>query len=994
MKTATTDAAVKHAACISLLALMSATSAHAQETAPGSAPDTADQASYETVIVVTGSRIAQQAAATPNPVTSVSADSIQQSGTTNLTDYLETVPALVGSLSSYDNSGERAHIGFTGLNLLNLRNLGFDRTLVLVDGKRHVSSVEGFQAVDAGTIPTDLIERVEVFTGGASAVYGADGVSGVVNFIQKKHFEGITLRAQNGISEQGDAGQRLIALTAGHNFADGRGNFAVAWEHGEEDSLTTHERTALSGANRTGFYLNPAPAPGAPQYVPLKDVRLYDTSRQGGIDVDFDGFPDFYGANATPFAYGGYVPPYFMQGGSGTLYSDYNTSLLPEINRDIVNAIGHFTFSPAFELYGEAKYANTKSYSLTQPTWDYYLFIPEDNPYIPAALQPLVANIGAGGVLVNRDNFDLGLRGEDITRETVRTVLGARGDLSAHLKYDLSYVFGQTKITNHHVNDILTDRFLAAIDVVNGPDGPTCRANLDPNWVPFQPFQIYGGTRAIIPPTTFAPGECQPLNLFGEGVNSQAAIDWLMADSTDHSKLTQHVVSGALTGDTGAFLELPGGPVSFALGGEYREERSSFTADPLIQQGLTFISPLYNSRGKFHVAEIFGETTLPLVNDQPFAYRLDLNGAIRFSDYSSIGSTTSWKIGGNWAPVHDIALRGSYSTAVRAPNITELYGADSSTAQRINDPCSSVNLGNGTQYRAANCATLLGALGVADPSSFTGSGSPIPGLWSSNPDVREEKAKTWTAGVVLQPGFAPRLTLTADWYNIRISNAISTATARQLAMLCVDQQTLNNPYCGLVTRSDGSSAPAGYITGFSTMPLNVASFRTAGLDVALDYTIPTARAGTFGIHAKGNYLDKLSFVPVPGAAAVDEAYVGGSWNAPYVSPKYQVTADLGWTKGPATVNYRISYFSKTYRYDRQTVASNPDVVAPEYMKLKARFVNDLYAAYDVTEQFQIYGGVNNLFNQKPVLGELAFPASAVGRYFYIGAKVKLADIFE
>ena len=982
MVRSTRKAALKSAAYLPLFALMGTSAAYAKDTAPDTTADASSPDDDGNIIIVTGSRIAQQLVTASNPVTMVTAENIQQAGTSNLTDYLKTVPALVGSSSSFDNSGDRASIGTTGLNLPNLRNLGFNRTLTLIDGKRHVASVEGMQSVDVNTIPSDLIERVEVFTGGASAVYGADGVSGVVNFIQKKNFEGITIRAQNGISEHGDAGQRLIALTAGHNFADGRGNFAIAWEHGEEDRLEASQRSRLRGGNRVGFFLNPNPAPGAPQYVPLDDVRYFGTSRQGAIDVDFDFVPDFYGANGTPYDIGTPIPGFqYQQGGSGTLISDFNNELLPEINRDIVNATGHFEISPAFEIYGEAKYANTQSYSLSQPSFHSFLLVMGYNPFIPANL------VGAPALLVNRDHFDLGIRGEDIDRETIRTVIGARGELSDHLKYDVSYVFGQTKITNHHINDILTDRFFAAIDAIDIGRGPTCMANLNPAWTSTQ--LAYAPVTA----TTFAPGECIPFNLFGDGVNNQAAIDWLKADTTDHSKLTQHVISGALSGDTGGFLELPGGPIGFALGGEYREEHSSFTPDPLIQQGLTFVGALGNSSGKFHVTEFFGETLLPVLKDEPFAYRLDLNAAIRLSDYSTIGSTTAWKIGGNWAPVRDVTFRGSYSTAVRAPNISELYGATSQTGALINDPCNATNLQNGTQYRTANCQALLSGLGVGNPAVFIGNGNPMLGLAGSNPDLREEKAKTWTAGVVLQPDFIPRLTISADWYNIRIDSAINTASAEQLAALCVDQPTLDNQYCDQIVRSDGSVLPAGYITGFNLKPFNVANFKTAGLDVTLAYSIPTTKAGTFNIRLQGNYLDKLSYVPIPGATAINTAYVGGSENG-ITSPKYQITTDLSWSKGPAMVNYRISYFSRTYRFDRQTVASNPDVTAPEYMKLKERFVNDVYASYDVSDQFQIYGGVNNLFDQKPALGELSFPVSAVGRFFYIGAKVKLADIFE
>lgn len=987
MKSTVKKVALQSATCLAALAI-SGTAAYAQDAEEG--------ADADDVIIVTGSRIPQPELDAANPVVTISNDDIVDSGTTNLTDYLQTIPALQGSSNSFDNSGDRAGIGATGLNLLDLRNLGFDRTLVLVDGRRHVAAVDGLQSVDINTIPSDLIERVEVFTGGASAVYGADGVSGVVNFIQKKDFEGITARAQTGISSHGDAGQRLIAVTAGHNFADGRGNFAIAWEHGEEDRLSQHQRKRYTGTNQVGFYLNADDTEGPgenndgiPDNIPLNNVRYFDTSREGGIDVDFDGFPDFYGAQGLPYDPGIFVPNFYQQGGSGTLVSDYGNDLRPEINRDIVSAIAHFDFSDAFTLYAEGKYANTRSFSVGQPSFDYYLFIPEDNPYIPTAVRPFI-DPANGGVLVNRDNFDFGRRGEDIKRETIRTVIGAKGEISPNLSYDVSYVFGRAKITNHYIGDILTDRYYAAIDAVDdGSGGVTCRVNVDPTWTPFQPFNY---TRGEVPPTTFAPGDCLPLNIFGEGVASQAAMDWIKTDTTDRSKITQHVVSGALTGNTKGMFELPGGPIGFAVGGEYRKEKSSFVADPLAQQGLTFTNVLGNTKGQFDVWEVFAEINAPILADMPFAHRLAVDGAIRYSDYSTIGSTTAWKVGGNWAPVRDITLRGTYSKAVRAPNISELFGARSQTFLFIDDPCDTAFLQNGTQYRVDNCAALLGSLGVSSPSTYTDMRSTnIPGFAGGNPNIREETAKTWTAGVVLQPSFIPRLVITADWYDIRINNAINTVEPETVAELCVDQATLDNQYCDAIVRQNGAGGPAdaGNIVSFNVGPLNVANFKTSGLDFTVSYRHPTQSAGTFGVRVIGNYLHKLQFVPIPGADPVNEAYVA----SPSVSPKFQITTDLTWETGPFSLDWQINYASKLYRFDRQTVASNPDVVEPKYLKLKERFSHDVSFNFEVTEQFEFYGGVNNLFNQKPALGSLNTPVSAVGRFFFVGARVKLADVF-
>ncbi|WP_159795258.1 TonB-dependent receptor plug domain-containing protein [Croceibacterium salegens] len=959
----------------------------------------AESAEEGPAIIVTGSRIRRQDFDTPNPVLSVGTAQVEESGTTNLTDFLSGIPALQGSSGSDRNGGEQAAIGFTGLNLLDLRNLGTQRTLVLVDGRRHVAGTNGTQAVDINTIPSDLVERVDILTGGASAIYGADGVSGVVNFVMKHNFEGITARGQYGVSDAGGGAQKLAALTAGTNFSDGRGNVAIAYEHGEEDRLPYAKRKRYSASRLTAFYLNPDDPENQGGYtgpndngiadnIPLADVRYFDTNREGGIDIDFDGFPDYLvnsDGNVVAFDGGKFVPDFYSQGGNATHVSDYRLDILPKINRDIVNVITHYEFSPEITLFAEGKYANIKSFSLSQPTYDYYLYIPFDNPFIPASVAAIAPY---GDVLVNRDNFDLGIRGEDITRETWRGVIGLRGDLTDNLNYEVSYTYGQMKATNHYVDDMFTDRFYAAIDVVEDPatGQPTCRVNLDPSWTPFQPYNY---TRNEIPPTTFQPGECLPLNIFGENVADPAAIAWVQADTTDREKLTQNVVSASVSGDLANVFTFPGGgALGFAVGAEYRRETSSFDPDDLLEQGLTYGNKLGPVVGKYDVFELFSEVRLPILQGMPFAENLEVGGAVRYSDYSTIGTTWAWKVDANYSPVRDIAIVGTYSTAVRAPNIGELFAAPSQTFLFITDPCNQNQVQNGTQYRAANCASLLTSLG-ADPSTYRDTrSSSLPGSVTGNPDLSEETAKTWTVGAILQPSFVPGLSARFDWYDIKIKNAINTATANEIAGLCVDQPTLDNPYCAQITRQNGTGGTAdpGNIVDYTLKPFNVAAFRTAGLDVNLNYRLITDNAGIFTVNLIGNYLDRLTFISVPGAPVTN---IRGE--AITRSPKYTVNADLTWTFDAVTINYGLTYFSKTSRYTNVQMAGNPDIVDDRYRYLKERWQHDIYARFDVSDEVQVFGGVNNLFDQKPSIGTTFYPVSAVGRFFYFGVKVGFDD---
>lgn len=935
-------------------------------------------------IVVTGSRIRRPDFASPSPIVSLGAETIQESGTTNLTDFLSGYPALVGSSTSAANAGDNAGIGATGLNLLNLRNLGTQRTLVLIDGRRQVAAVPGEQAVDINTIPTDLVEGIDVLLGGASAIYGADGVTGVVNFRLKQNFEGISARAQTGISSRGDSGQRLFDLTVGQNFAGGRGNIALSYEHGEEDRLQTKDRKRLSEGNLQTFVNNPNDPdddPTLPDRVPLRDIRYDASAPNGAVDTTFDGYPEFDGSGAV-WNPGTYLGQGYTQGGSATSIASYGNDLLPQINRDIVNLLGHFDISDKLTIFAEGKYANVNTYSLAQPSFDYYIFVPADNPYLPASIRSAI-DPELGGVLVNRDNFDLGQRGEKIRRETYRGVIGARGNISDSFHYELSYNYGQTNVRSQYLGDIYNDRFFAAVDAVRDPATGqiTCRVNIDPTWEPDQPYS----SRTATPVTTFTSGQCSPLNLFANG-QSQAALDFVTAPTTDYSTIKQQVVSGSISGDFRQLFELPGGPIGFAIGGEYRKEQSSFRPDTIEQQGLTYTNVLRPTSGSFDVKEVFGELNAPVIKNRPFFHDLELGAAIRVSDYSTIGRTTTWKVDGMYAPIRDITFRGTYSVAIRAPNISELFGGQSQTYAFFDDPCTSQNLNNGTSYRVANCQALLSGLGVASPAAFADARSTnIAGLSGGNPDLAQEKAKTWTAGLVLAPGFLPGFTASADWYNIDLTNAINTVDPQQLAELCVDQPTLNNQFCSAITRQNGGTT-AGLITGFVVGPQNVAAFRTAGLDLNVNYRLRTAKLGTFNLKLVGAYLDKLDFVGTPGADPTDER--GTAY-----APKYQATGDLTWSSGKVTLNYGLSWFDKTLRYSNLTVAGDPDYVAAEYLYYKARWQHDVFASVDVNKSFQLYGGVRNLFDQQPDVASSGYPTSSVGRFFYAGVRVKAPKLF-
>jgi outer membrane receptor protein involved in Fe transport len=955
----------------------------------------------EEEIVVTGTRAPRPDYAYSNPVTSVDGQALQYSGAVNLTDFLEELPALTNAQDANDSAGANAFIGGAGINLLNLRNLGVDRTLVLVNGRRHVASLPGSAAIDTATIPIDLIERVDISTGGASAVYGADGVSGVVNFILDDDFDGLRIRGQTGWTQEGGAEETFISGVWGVTTDGGRANLTIAAEYTKEDALLMEDRDFTRGENFTQLFPNPDDAGDDPNIfdnLPFDNGRSALINDIGAIDTNFDTAFDFNG-DGTPWDNGLPLDASFQQGGSGTLLSTLFGDILPETERYSFNGFFHYELSERAELFTELKYVHAHALTAQQPTFDQFLLIPGDNLFVPqAALDDFNANLPDLPVpfmLFSRMNFDLGQRAEDATRQTYRGVFGLRGDLSEHVKYNISFVYGQTDTDTININNRYNDRFLAAIDVVDADPGPgivpQCRSNLDPDAAFNDPNTFIRGLLFADPsanyptPISFTPGPgsgCVPLNVFGPNV-SQAAVDWVNVDTTTFSSITQTVFQAYLSGTLDSWFQLPGGSVGFAAGVEWREETSESRFDPRDQSGATFFNVIADSFGEYDASEVFAELSLPLLKDRPLFDSLALDGAVRLSDYSTVGQTTTWKVGGVWAPIADITFRGTVAEAVRAPNIGELFSPASQQFAFINDPCDFRALNNGTEFREANCAAILSGFGI-DPATFEDpNAATVSGIQTGTPTLNAETAETLTLGVILRPRFIPGLVVSLDWYDIELADAIVTSDPEEIAENCVDLPTIDNVYCDALTRSPAS----GGIVDFVQQPFNVAHFTTRGVDFSVVYTFEPADWGwgdwgRFSARVIGNRLEDLTFVNLPGAEPDSDL---GEANA----PEWQTNFDLRWEKGPLTLNYGFNYFSETQRFTLQERQDDPDIAPPEFLNYNARSTHDVQVRYDFGDRLVVYGGVNNLTDQEPDLDQPYYPVGAEGRTFYAGLNARL-----
>jgi iron complex outermembrane recepter protein len=988
-------------------------------------------------VVVTGTHIPRPEYELPNPMTTVNEEEILHSGTINLTDYLKRIPALTASLGDVATSGLNtpatdAGASLSGLNLLNLRNLGFDRTLVLEDGQRIVSSSTGDAGVDTDTIPITLIASVDVVTGGSSAVYGADGVTGVVNFVTKHDLEGVDARIQAGGTEDGGASKYIAAVSVGHNFDDDKGNIELTYEATVQDRLSFLQRDFTKPGGAVFFVPNPANPggvnPALPANIPTKNAFILGLSGIGAIDTNLDGNPDFLG-NGQPFDPGNPINGEFTIGGNGLpAAAAFGADLSPNTHRHIAQITGDEEFSHWFKLSGEFRFAHVDTSSASEPAFFEFQAITDQNPFLPANVAAAITANGTSGL--GPDGSALGLLNEypfqipgvplveKVSRDTYRFVAGASGDFPLpdffhDAKYRVNFDYGQTDLSDDVEHDLVSDRFAAALDAVIDPSTgkPTCRSNLEPGTTPANlgPLGL-GNTFDLLLsyptsgyPKTFTPGPnsgCSPLNLFDPTANNKAAIAFAYQTLHNTGFLSEDDVNGFLSFDFPQVQDLGfAKPVSVVLGGEWRREASSSFSPPIsLTPSLFFASGASPVKGSFSVSEAFGELSIPVLEDQPYAQELSLDLAGRVSSYSTAGTDETWKIGFVYSPITDIKFRGTDAVAVRAPDIGELFAPQQQVFEQINDPCDPANIGQGTSFRSANCQALMDAL--LGPGNYTAGVTPVqsnvtlPTLIGGNPKLSPETARTYTVGVVLQPDFLPSFVATIDYYRVSITNAIEAPSAQSVADQCVDLSSINNPFCAQITRrttAAGPGSPAGSISKATSTQINVALFYTAGVDFTAAYHADLddyfgADSGTLDLNLIGNHLDKIATTPLPGQAPTDTSNQPGS-------PFWQFNLDANWRLDKWSVDYNWQWYNGVLNFTRQSVLSEPNIIAKNLIHTADQNIHSIQVGYDVSTALHVYGGIDNLFYQKPSPNneDIGYPVSPIGRFFYAGVKFNTDD---
>jgi iron complex outermembrane recepter protein len=967
------------------------------QTAP--ADDTTADDANGPAIVVTGSRLASPNLQSTSPVTVVTAEEIKNTGTTRVEDLVNSLPQVFASQgANYSN-------GASGAANLNLRGLGSERTLVLVNGRRLVPGDPTTSAADINVIPGAMVKRIDILTGGASAVYGADAVAGVVNFVMDTNFEGFKVDGQYSFYDHNNRGDaqyvdqlntRGFPFPSGHVADGGTIDTSVAFGAGFDDGhghVTAYagyrKVNAITGADRDYSACNLSARGAATSTGSLYTCGGSSTSANGTFFTNLQTLQ--VGPNRT-----------FIGGRTPFNFAPYNYFQRPD-ERYTAGLFADYEISPALHPYMEFMFMDDRTVAQIAPSGDFgnTFEINCDNPLMSAQQLALVcqpANLfNAGGTTGGvpktfidpttglpyfkallqplRRNVEGGGRRDDLEHTSYRGVLGIKGDLGPVWSYDAYYQYGRTNFAETYSNDFSVTRLARALDVVDDPRvagiNPICRSAL-------------AGTDT----------NCVPWDIFALNSVSAAALNYLQVPGFQRGVNSEQIVSGALTGDLGKYgIRSPGAKdgVQIALGAEYRKEKLELQTDIEFQTGdlAGQGAPTLPVAGKFDVKEFFSEIKIPLVQDS-FFHELSVEGGYRYSDYSVNGrsfSTNTYKLLGEFAPIADIRFRGGYNRAVRAPTLQDYFASQKVGLDGSTDPCAKVdNQGNAVPIAATDLGCIAQGL-TAGQTVIGNTANQYNGLTGGNPNLNPEISDTWTAGAVLTPRFLPGFSASIDWFKIKIAGAIQGIGADEILKRC-GVTTANAFYCNLVHRDQFGSlwrSSNGYVTDLSQ---NIGSLSTKGIDFTAGYSRQIGSVGRMSLNFVGTWLDTLVTDGVDCAGLY-----GNICGTPNPTWRHQLRVGFDMKNGiGASVRWR--------HFDGVKIDTPTTIKQPALQSIPAVNYFDLALTARVGDHYKFSIGANNLLDKQPPLtGSQACPAGpcnnntwaqvydSVGRYIFVGVSL-------
>jgi iron complex outermembrane receptor protein len=972
----------------SALGIISGHLAYAQEVTQSAAPNVAQNSPQEMgpeQVLITGSLLGALNFMAPTPVTQISAPTVEARALTGIGTVIEELPfAQTGQGLTRNTNG----IVAAAQSLPNLRGLGANNTLVLIDGQRP-TPVNPTNNFDTDMIPSSLLDRFEVVTTGASASYGSDAVAGVVNFILKDRLEGFTSNFQYGTSQRGDENEVVSSLGYGTSFADGKGHFIIGGEFANQ-YRTVNMYARSWGRLEPG--LVPLPAnrtPGLPANLLTNNAEV-DNGTQGGLIIACQpvaakcpiGHTPAAGSTAVSFDQNG--APYnlvfpnltggsYMVGTNQYGESSLNRQLSPPYQRWAGLARADYDITPDINAYALVNYGQLESNDPSQGSpFPIQLKVNSGNPYIPQSIQTAMTANGITSITLAKENLDGLGTGNTANNKNVmlQSFFGLKGKIFDNWNWDLQGSAGRATVWQSFLNVPLVANYNLAANVVRDANGtPICGPN---------PQNVFLNSGVTLTPAQIAaqayPG-CQPYNPFG--VPSAASVNYinLAPDGTDGSKanIRQYMVNGDFRGSP---VSLPAGALDVALGANYRYNSYS-------QMGSApAVANLFQTRNppSFFISqsvwEIYGETGVPIVKNLPFAQSVDLNAAARYTDYSITGGTTTWKYGGTWDITDYIRIRATRSQDIRAPNFTELNPLPTSSATNVQNPIS------GISQRVSNIQT------------------------TGNPNLLAEVSQNKTVGIVFQPnddvlsGFLDGFRASVDYYRIRIAGQIASVNAPDVVNRCLLLHLQN--FCNQITFTNGTHTPGADITtafGINALHLfsvNLNAEVQDGLDFNLSQHFSFEKfgiPGAFDLSGLGSYINQQTTFQ----SQSDGSTIAINAADTTTAPRWAWNVNLTYNLDRFTANLQMRYYSPIEYAttnigpdDRNYSPNNPLSINRNIWPAATTF--NVHLAYDIIQEpdgrdVQVYFNVDNVFDKDPpIIWWYVSNYDVVGRYFKFGLR--------